>query len=298
MPSSVIFDQSRALGLELLILEPETMTPHLLPSKDQSKMGDFIYIEQWRLTNVLDPFTISFDQFSKLNFADASRLQDAVYEKFSEKLQSYWRRGVRQVVVCDEDIVYETDSIIDIPNEKALSYGKEKNKAVYVFTAPDLVEESAWCPTMPPYDEYPTIPLFLGEETVDENKIDDPTLFANVVTDFDTGTSVARIFAWEVLTQGLKRYVPPIRSTDHLGVKYDYFNRSAKILVRTVSQIVHSTASEIRVVPQWQGSALLQANPNRFGFVGRSIIGDLRVKLELDPVEKKTRFHEPTSSIS
>jgi hypothetical protein len=294
MSNALIFDQSRAFGLDLLILEPEILTPKLLP---QSEIGDFIYVDKWKLTNVLDPFTIPFDQFFNLDYTDASRLQDSVYQKLSAKLQSYWKRGVRQVVVCGEEIVYETESVTDITNEKALSYGKQYNKAVYVFTAPDLVEESAWCATTT-YDEYPTIPLYVGEENFDESKIDDVESFSYVVTDFDTGSISVKIFASQVLIQSLRRYVPPIRSTDHLGKTYSYFNRSAKILVRTITDTIHSIVSEIRVVPQWEGCALLQANPNRFGFVGGSIIRDLKVKLELDPMSNMTRIHEPSSQIS
>jgi hypothetical protein len=85
-------------------------------------------------------------------------------------------------------IIYETKALDDIPNEVVMALAKERNRACYVFSAPDIVEELAWTPTMPPFDDYPTIALYLGGEKSDEIKIDDNGVFTKINSDFDTGT--------------------------------------------------------------------------------------------------------------
>ena len=53
---------------------------------------------------------------------------------------------------------------------------------------------------------------------------------------------------------------------------------------------INSRIYKTRIIPEWRGSALLQTSPNRVGFIGRDILCDLNIIVELDSVENITKI--------
>jgi hypothetical protein len=246
-----------------------------------------------------DPFTIDYNQFSKLDYQQTRQMQTVVSDKFAPTLRELWKSGVRQVVVCGDRIVLKTASMDDLPNEVALNLAKQFDRACFIFCAPDVVEESTWSSGASGYDDYPTVSLFIGADDAFQMSIDDPEVFSNINVDFDTGASSYKIFPTQPLSEKLRLSTGlPIREADHLGGTYSFFTKRVKICAKTVSGSVHAVVTDARLVEEWQDSSLLEVSPNRLGYVGRKLIRDLRVKLELDPTVNRTRIHEPTASIS
>ena len=244
--------------------------------------------EKWSLEVTKDPFNLSFDEFTSLSLEEASDLLTQVYELCKNLLREAWKKGARQVVICKGEIVYESEKLEDISNEVIEQLGKKNNKACYVFSAPDEIEESAWVPVTKG-DYYPTINVYLGKEDSDERDIIENSSPINA--DLDTGNPIYKIFNAGKIIEPLTRFKPfQIRQGEHLRRRYNYFLKEAKICVMDVKRKINSKVYRVRLVTDWDGCALLQANPNRIGFVGRDILRDLGIKLELDSINNRTRI--------
>ena len=244
----------------------------------------------WRYPAPQDPFNLSFTEYSRLTYREALELQNEVYRVFSNLLKDAWRSGKRQVVICDGKIIYETESLEDIPNDKIMELAKNSDKACYVFSAPDIVEESAWI-LVDEEDYYPTISLFLGAEDLDESHI---IQTQQIAADFDTGNPIYKIFNANQLSEPFSSFTPPVRTGTHLGRSYTYFQKKARICVKDMSGKVHSIVRDVRLVKDWKGCAMIcgvgYAFPNRTGYVGRDLLRDLGIKIELNPITKISRI--------
>jgi hypothetical protein len=244
----------------------------------------------WKQT--LDPFNVSYDRFRQLGYDESQGLMDQVSSINSKILAKAWKEGVRQVVICKNEIVFSTTRLEDIPNELVMALAEKYDGACFVFSAPDLTEESAWSQDTPYGVDYPTIPLYIGPESNNDSEIENKNKFAEIAADFDTGTATTKAFPARMLLSPLNEYSPPLREVPHLDGTYKFFVKRAKVCSRSIEGKIHSTICGIRVVQEWDGCGLLQISPQRIGFVGRSIIGELNVKAQLDPIRKVTTLHE------
>jgi len=280
------------IGRDPVPLTQRVGLPELRLIPEMLRMEGTVYQEMLSTLGPLDPFTIPLSEFMRLDYRRVADLLKEVGMSCSELIQDAWRRGMRQVVICDGRIVYETRNLEDIPNETIEMLQREHDKPCYTFSAPDIVEESTWSTDTLYGEDYPTISLFLGHEEANESEIDDPKKFARINADFDTGTVHLRAFPSHKLLSPLKDFMLPLREYEHLGKKYNAFNKMARMCVRSVEGKVHSTVCGIRVVEEWEACALLQVSPKRVGFVGRSTLREFGVVLELDPLRKVSRVHE------
>ena len=91
-----------------------------------------------------NPFDIPLNEFLSMDVERVRELHMEVYRRCREVIEDAFRRGMRQVVICDGKIVYETRDLIDIPPEKIRELIERHKKPCYVFVAEDFVEESPW----------------------------------------------------------------------------------------------------------------------------------------------------------
>lgn len=237
-------------------------------------------------SNFDDPFSISLADFLNLDYDKAIELQNEVSKRCAVLLKTAWEKGKRQIVICEGKIIYETEESEDIPNELVTELTNKHKKSCYVFSAPDKVEECVWT-GINEHDSYPTICLHIG--TPDSQEVD---LIQNspIETDFDTGNPDYRIFDADNFPKPLTTFTTlDLRQGMHLGGNYSYFQKKVKICVKDVRGKTYSIIRNIRLIKNWKDSPLLQASPNRHGFVGRDILRDLGIKIELDPSKKITR---------
>jgi len=249
---------------------------------------DILPIISWIYPPPQDPFSLSFAEYSRLTYREALELQNEVYKVSSNLLDEAWKRGKRQVVICDGKIVYETESLEDIPNDTILELARKDNKACYVFSTSEMVEESAWIP-IDEDDSYPTIGVYCGAVDSAESEIVESSPL--ISADFDTGNPGYKVFDANQLNGSIASFLPPLRHDTHLGRSYPYFQKAVKLCVKDDDGKIHSVVRNVRLVRDWIGSALLQVSPNRVGFIGRDLIRDLRIKVILDPVQKTTRIY-------
>jgi hypothetical protein len=234
-----------------------------------------------------NPFDISLSEFNNLALEDAKELQIIAYEMCKDLIERAWKEGFSQLIICDRKIVYESRDIHDIPNEIVERIAKEHNKACYVFSSPDRVEDYDWT-IVDDHDSYPTLGVYLGTKDSEENEIVNNS--APINADLDTGNPYLRVFDANHLSETLTSFSAlQMRQGKHLGESYTYFYKELKICVKDQGGKIHSTVKDTRLVKDWKGCALLQTSPNRIGFIGRDLIRDLAVGVELDPFKKTTR---------
>jgi len=242
---------------------------------------------RWELISAKNPFALSFKDFINLGLNESEELLKIVYDSCKDLLEEAWRSGSRQAVICDGKIVFQTTDIDDISNEVE-RLAKKHDKACYVFSAPDVIEESTWTPISGD-DFYPTLRVYLGTEDSDEKEIVEKS--SSIYADLDTGNPFYKIFNANQLAEPLTDVTPlQMRSGEHLGCSYTYYNKRVKICVKDINGNVNSIVCNVRLVRHWDGCALLQTSPNRVGFIGRDILRDLRIRLKFDPIEKATQI--------
>jgi hypothetical protein len=220
-----------------------------------------------------DPFALTFDEFLSLPLKKAEKLQKKAYEICKSQLQDAWKRGLRQVVViCDKKIIYNNTSSQDISSEIVEKLVKQYNKACYVFSSPDMVEEYCVWTQIDDYDFYPTICMHVGAENMEDSDLIKKTLLP-IHVDFDTGNPYYRIFDANQFTGSLTSFTAfEMALGKHLGANYTYFQKKVKIGINSDSGNTRSIVRKVRMVRDWQGSAMLQASPKRKGYVGRDIV--------------------------
>ena len=250
---------------------------------------------KWELVPSRDPFALSFKEFISLELDESEELLGKVYDLCRNLLEEAWKRGAKQAVVCDGELVLESRDIDGISNQDIERLAKERDKACYVFTAPDVIEESVWTPISGD-DSYPTLEVYLGTEDSDDKGIVEES--SPTYADLDTGNPSLKIFDANQFGEPLTRFSPlEMRRGEHLGRSYTYYNKRAKICVKDINGKINCTMYYVRLIRDWKGCALLQASPNRIGFIGRDVLRDLRIKLKLDPVEKTSLILEVASSM-
>jgi hypothetical protein len=242
----------------------------------------------WELVLAKDPFSLSYEQFVNLELNEAEDLIKTVYDSCRSLIEKTWKEGYRHAVICGGKIVHKTADVKDLPEELVKKLGKKYDKACFVFSAPDIVEDSAWTP-ISTSDSYPTLRVYIGEEDSDEKEIVEKT--PPIMADLDTGNPFYKIFDGNQFSTLVDSFSPfELRVGEHLGRSYTYYNKRLKICVMDNQGNVNSTVSLIRLVRNWAGCALLQASPNRVGFLGRDILRDLRIRIKLDPLKKVTQI--------
>jgi len=233
---------------------------------------------------IQDPFMISLKDFQNLSIEDAETMHKEVFKQCKELLNESWKNGTRHVIICNKKIIYTSKDLEDISNEIVEQLAEKYNKACYVFSAPDMVEECVWT-RVDEKDFYPTLKLHVGLEDSDENQV---ITTVPIYADFDTGNPY--LCAFDLSRFKVKFNPLHIRQAEHLKKLYTFFTQKIKICVKDEGNKIHSITRQVRLVKDWKNCALLQASPNRAGFVGRDLMRDLDIKVELNPVTKNTRI--------
>ena len=235
------------------------------------------------------PFDLTLNEFLKLPLDVAQEVYTKAFGLSKSMLSEAWKKGIKQVIVCDKKIVHESKSNEDIPSELVGQLAKQYNKACYVFSSPDVVEECCSWTQIDDHDSYPTICMHVGSENLSDSDLIDKT--TPIATDFDTGNPYYRVFDANQFSGPLASFTAlEMAHGTHLGLNYTYFQKKVKIGVKDETGAIHSIVRKVRLIRDWQGSAYLLTSPKRVGFVGRDVLRDLRVKLELDPLKKITRI--------
>lgn len=153
--------------MNFFVLESSYLTIPVLTQMEEIKSD--LLVNNWEIDLPKKPFDIKYNDFIKLNITEIKEYYKEVKLKFKEKIEKEWRDGIKQIVICKNEIVYTTKEINPIDNKKIKEISEKYDSACYVFNAPLFVEESSWsdCFEDAPY---PTIELYIGssESELDE----------------------------------------------------------------------------------------------------------------------------------
>jgi hypothetical protein len=243
---------------------------------------------RWELIPSKNPFDLSFEEFQNLSLNESEELVKIVYELCKDLIRDAWVSGYRQIVICDRKIIYQTLDDEPIAVEKIKKLAKEHDKACYVFSAPDIVEESIWTP-ITGEDLYPTLKIYVGQEETDEKDI--VKQCQPIFADLDTGNPSLKVFNANLLNPALTTFSTfELREGEHLGSNYTYYQKLVKICVEDIKGKTNSVVCFVRLIRNWDRCALLQASPNRIGFVGRDLLRALRIRLKIDSLSSMTQI--------
>lgn len=127
-------------------------------------------IENWFSLPKEDPFYLTYNDFKSLPIDEVKNMYNIVHTIFKKELYKKWKEGYKHVIICNRKFEFLTKDYKDIDNKIVDSIAKDKNSACYVFSAPDIVEESNWTPVAGDDVPYPTLCIYIGaEEETEEN---------------------------------------------------------------------------------------------------------------------------------
>ncbi len=281
MPS-YLFDQTAMSSMQKYV-DAGAISSNIQMKEEPTRR---ILLTGWHY-EVLDPFGISLGEFLSLGLQETGRLHEEAGKRCKSLLHEAWKRGMKQVIICNEKVVYETDEN-EILSTRVKEEAEKRIMPCYAFSAPDQIEECDWS-QVESDDYYPTVELRISPAETSHLETDS----VSVVADFDTGNAVTKAFDVSIIGQSLGKLSPFERARGrHPAGAYNYFRKRAKIWVKDEDGKVHSAVcDDIRLVEEWQHSPLVSLAQNRIGFVSRDIIRLLRVRVELDPISRSTRIY-------
>lgn len=86
------------------------------------------------------PFRITAGVYNSMTSSEVNSLYDEVYKMFKKTLKAKWEKGMKQVVICNGEVAFETDNEEDIISNIVEDISKRHNRACYTFSAPDIIE--------------------------------------------------------------------------------------------------------------------------------------------------------------
>lgn len=251
------------------------------------------YSELWRTVRVhnlafetrVDPFSVSLSAFLRMSAGMTRKLQAQVGATYAKLLKKEWGDGVKQLVICDGEVVYRTNDEEEILSETIDEEARNHDKPCYAFAAPAVIEESAWLQVSGD-DYYPTIDVELDRiDPLGEGETSQPPI--HITADFDTGNVISKLFSAEEVGI-LLGPISALHWEPQRGPWGDYrFIRKPAILsVRDENGGVHQLRCSVQLVEKWE--IVQKNNPTRKGFVGRDLLRRLAIRVELNPATRRT----------
>ena len=117
---------------------PPLPTESTLAQKEDELLNPILL--GWKYEIVSDPFSLTLNEFLSLTLEKAQEMHSEAYKQCKRLLEEAWKKGIKQVIICNKEIIYESKETYDIANEIVEQLAKQHNKACYAFSSPDMVE--------------------------------------------------------------------------------------------------------------------------------------------------------------
>lgn len=245
-----------------------------------------------------DPFKLTLNGFLSLSLDETRKLHERAGDLCEHLLDEAWERGMKQAIICDGEIIYETKNEDEPITETIKREAKQRDKPCYAFFAPPIIEEaspfSSWT-NVSGDDYYPT--LLLNLSPLDSSDLESNRI--PICTDFDTGNKVTKAFDIRLIGDFLGKCSPFERRVvgGHAAGRYSAFIKRGKLWVKDEKGAIHSSVcDDILLVEDWNNCALTAYSPNRIGFSSRDILRILRIGADLNPIRKTTRIYDASQS--
>lgn len=260
------------------------------------------------ISNVTDPFDVTSSFADQIEFKDYKRLYDLLEKRYGEWIDREFKQtGAKTLVLCNHKVVAKSDTYYGPSDEELKEIEAKEGKICFVKTRLTDIEEagvSLWTQTQTMVkDKYPTVPLYLGKE-----KWGDEEVFGKnkrIEADFDTGNPDLLAFNARFLREPPLQEILPPRFPRELEFplmaetrRFYSFGRRIKIGVLDVNRNKRCRVFDVLFITNvdrngnptmdWKNTDFTRINPNREGFVGRSLMYKFRLSITLDPISQKS----------
>jgi hypothetical protein len=236
-------------------------------------------------------FVISFEDYLALSDDELDEIQIAAYKDYHAWIDhELAKRQAKWILVCGGKIVESSKVLDDHPSDdKMYAVGKQLGYAPFVFMAGPVIEESEWA-VLDNNDFYPSLSLTLGGTDWERDEV----LMNGILIDgdFDTGSGNTLLDYNRLRSKGIIKSQRSKRTHErfHLGQSYRFYFLPVQIAVTTEAGEIFSKNVSAMCVRNWQQSPLCLANSVRKALVGRDLLLEFPLRVELDGGKRKTKI--------
>jgi CheY-like chemotaxis protein len=231
----------------------------------------------------IGPFDLTYTAYQKLDSRGVAEVQGKAHEAKDEwAFKKLKEEGARWLVLCGDQVAIQSADLQALPKPDELDkIGQEKDRVPFLFVR--LSDEEEVCRLKIPWrqvdnskDYYPTVDVKVkgnGKEIMLHGE------------DFDTGSADIHLSLEHLLEEGIiteqdiARCRPPyyIPERPMHGINTPCYLHSVAIGVTSDCKPVMC-----ELIEDWNKSGFCEQNRKRKALVGRSLLLQLRVRLELD----------------
>jgi phosphoribosylformylglycinamidine synthase len=235
-------------------------------------------------------FQVSREEIARLPSKEGSNLLHKVWEENGDWIDEQLElRGAMWLLIVGGRIIgaYARDK--DWPSdEEVKAIEQREGKAAWFFgRRPDMIEETTpWAPL--PDDAYPTLAVSVARPQWEEEEVEQRGL--SYIADFDTGSPFT-FFNYEELEDSQIVRADDVRGSyhaQHLREPYDVFVAPLAVWVRDERGRRHRLTRLCDCVLNWESSPFRITNPNRQALVGRPLLNEFPLTVELDGAKKQS----------
>jgi len=236
-------------------------------------------------------FTLPFKEYLALSDEKRERIQLSVYQSKKKWIDAELeRRKAEWILVCGGEVVECSETLRNYPSrEKLMALGEERGVVPFVFVkAPLIEEESAWA-ALPHADFYPTLSIIIGTAECAAEKLVESGIAC--LADFDSGSPHLFLNYDMLLSHDIidRQLIDQAHFREHLGQLYQFHILFVVIGVTDERGVPIVQEFPALCVRNWQRSPLCTVNPHRAALVGRNLLLELPLRLELNGRRRITR---------
>jgi hypothetical protein len=86
------------------------------------------------------PFRITAGEYISMTRGETGQLHSEVYKLFRKILEAKWAKGLKQVIICDGEVEFETEDEEMLLSDVIHDIAQKHNRACYVFSAPAMID--------------------------------------------------------------------------------------------------------------------------------------------------------------
>lgn len=249
-------------------------------------------------------FYLPFDQYLEMTDKERMQIDINAWDKNRAWIERELDdRDAEWMLVIADEIVEWSDSLDNYPTSNKLEkLGKRYNLVPWVFVRPPLIEEtsnvngkSSWS-ALGRDDYYPTLMVVAGNPGWDEKQIRNSG--QSIVADIDTGCN--RLFLdYNRVAENrivIRTVLSRLQRAEHLGRRFSFYVFDIRIGVCDISGKMKIRNFSSYCVLNWSHSPFCLINPNRKALIGRNLILDFPLRLELDGGIRRTAVHHVRSN--
>ncbi|MEK7728916.1 MAG: hypothetical protein AAB354_10915 [candidate division KSB1 bacterium] len=236
-------------------------------------------------------FQISFDRYSTLVDDERDALVFRAYKVLGNWIEQELKvRHAQWMLVCGGEILDFSSRLLDYPSsEKLKRLGKSRGLIPFVFIRAPIVEESSWA-FLAEEDYYPTLPISFSRFGSSSSEFKASKI--EIEADFDTGASHLLLDHDEMVAHGViaAKSSQQAHYRPHLGEYYSCYLLPVNVGFKGPRNHFALREFGALFVRNWRQSPLCLVNPSRRALVGRNLLLEFPLRIELDGASKATRI--------